>query len=276
MSRTKKYTTGFTTLPNDLLNDESISFKAKGIYAFLNSKPDGWEFSIDRISLQTLEGRDSIRAGIVELEKAELLTRTPLKNSDLQFCGYQYNLFDYKPSHGRPDDGGAVDGKPDDGKPDDIVIKKEQERISKKEAGRASDTFSYLEIIKNNPTYEMLRSKKFPDLSDDDIEIELLLIGERYKYKRADFTTIINWLANVNGKQMKYSPQIKNKGSNSSVQESNDRYIALHAENFYKVAFMTSKEIEAGYDGIKCKYFIGTTEVTRQECINEIIRLNSR
>ena len=40
----------FTQIANDLLNDKLISFKAKGVYSFLYSKPSGWYFSEKRIS----------------------------------------------------------------------------------------------------------------------------------------------------------------------------------------------------------------------------------
>lgn len=221
MSKIKKYTKGFTILPNDLLNDKSISFKAKGIYAFLNSKPDGWEFSVDRISAQTLEGRDAVRAGILELEKAGMLTRTQIKNSDLQFGGYQYNLFDYKPNDGKPVDGNAVDGKPVDGKPDDIVIKKEKERISKKDLVCAKQKISF-EKVSNHASWDMMRHSRFPDLTDEDINLELILIEDRYKLKTSiDFATVVSWLGNANIQKQKVLNQQR---FNEKTQETKDKY----------------------------------------------------
>ena len=79
MSRIKRFNSGWSSTPNDLLNDKNISFKAKGLYAYINSKPDNWDFSIDRMADQTKEGRDSIRAGIKELEEAGWLQRTPAR-----------------------------------------------------------------------------------------------------------------------------------------------------------------------------------------------------
>ena len=35
--------------PNVLLNDQDISLKAKGLYAFMDSKSDGWIFSASRL-----------------------------------------------------------------------------------------------------------------------------------------------------------------------------------------------------------------------------------
>lgn len=65
----------FGAVPNDLLNNPDISFKAKGLYAYLNSKPDNWDFSVEGIAAQVKEGIDSVRAGIQELEKFGYLKR---------------------------------------------------------------------------------------------------------------------------------------------------------------------------------------------------------
>lgn len=59
----------FAVTPNELLKNPEISYKAKGLYAQIQSKPDGWDFSAERLALEGSEGRDSIRSGLRELEK---------------------------------------------------------------------------------------------------------------------------------------------------------------------------------------------------------------
>lgn len=71
----KKEKIPFTQVANAVLNDSSITFRAKGVYAYLYSKPDGWDFSIDRIALETKEERKAINSALKELENAGLLTR---------------------------------------------------------------------------------------------------------------------------------------------------------------------------------------------------------
>lgn len=75
--------------------------------------------------------------------------------------------------------------------------------IELKEKVRSSMDFSYSEILRTNPNYEMLRANKFPGLSDEDIDVELILIQERYNLRRADFTTIANWLGNANAAKVR-------------------------------------------------------------------------
>jgi Mn-dependent DtxR family transcriptional regulator len=65
----------YGTVPNALLNSDQISFKAKGIYAYIQSKPDDWDFSVERISSQVKEGKPSIAAALKELENAGYLSR---------------------------------------------------------------------------------------------------------------------------------------------------------------------------------------------------------
>ena len=83
----------FGAVPNDLLNNPDISFKAKGLYAYLNSKPENWDFSIESISAQVKEGVDSVRAGIHELEKSNYLKRIKHQN-EKGFWEVDYMLFE--------------------------------------------------------------------------------------------------------------------------------------------------------------------------------------
>lgn len=66
----------FTMVANEVLYRRDLSWKAKGLYAYLFSKPEGWEFSGDRIVKEGSDGRKVIYAALKELEQAELLERT--------------------------------------------------------------------------------------------------------------------------------------------------------------------------------------------------------
>lgn len=65
----------FGSVPNQLLNNPDITFKAKGLFGYLNSKPEDWDFSIESISKQNKEGMDAIRTAIHELEHHGYLVR---------------------------------------------------------------------------------------------------------------------------------------------------------------------------------------------------------
>jgi hypothetical protein len=70
----KKQAVPFTQVPNELLYNPDISFKAKGLWAYMSAKPNGWNFSADRIAKETKEERKSILAGLRELLEAGYLT----------------------------------------------------------------------------------------------------------------------------------------------------------------------------------------------------------
>lgn len=70
----------FTQVSNELLTSTKISLKAKGLYAYMMSKPDGWNFTIKSMSKQLKEGPDSIRSGLNELKEFNAIEYT--KHSD--------------------------------------------------------------------------------------------------------------------------------------------------------------------------------------------------
>ena len=84
----------FGVAPNDILNDNKLSFGAKGLYAYLQSKPENWRFSVERMGSQTKEGRTAIKSSIKELEKANLLKRKPARSINGKWNGYDYTLYE--------------------------------------------------------------------------------------------------------------------------------------------------------------------------------------
>ena len=67
-NKTRKQQNPFAQISNELLNDTNLSLKAKGAYAYMYSKPDGWNFTIKSMSKQLKEGEDAIRTALLELK----------------------------------------------------------------------------------------------------------------------------------------------------------------------------------------------------------------
>lgn len=65
----------FTMVANEVLCRTDLSVKAKGLFAYLFSKPDGWQFSSKRIVHEMKESVPTILLILLELEKSGLLTR---------------------------------------------------------------------------------------------------------------------------------------------------------------------------------------------------------
>lgn len=65
----------YTVLQNSLLRDTRLSWKARGILAYLLSQPPGWHCWIDHLVNSAPEGRDAVRTGLAELERHGYLRR---------------------------------------------------------------------------------------------------------------------------------------------------------------------------------------------------------
>lgn len=78
-------TTPFTILPNAVIRDRRLSFKAIGLMAHIMSLPDGWRINSDRLAMAGPDGRDAIRAGLRELEAAGYLVRRRHRTPDGRF-----------------------------------------------------------------------------------------------------------------------------------------------------------------------------------------------
>jgi len=77
-SNIEKLKSSFTQIPNKLLHNNIVSLKAKGLFCYLQSRPDDWQFSSERMAKVVKEGIDSIQSGLRELEDNDYLTRTRL------------------------------------------------------------------------------------------------------------------------------------------------------------------------------------------------------
>lgn len=68
----------FTQVANELLCNPSVSIAAKGMFAYLFSKPNDWDFSSDRIQNEHKDGKRAVLSALRELEQSGYLTRKRL------------------------------------------------------------------------------------------------------------------------------------------------------------------------------------------------------
>jgi len=115
MAIKKVFNSKYTQTPNDILNHPGLSFKAKGIWGYLNSKPESWDYSVRGATSQSKDGKDAVSSGMKELEEMKYLKRIPKKNQLGEFCGSDYILFDEPFSEDEEsEDGFSKDGKQGD------------------------------------------------------------------------------------------------------------------------------------------------------------------
>ena len=72
----------FTIVDNEILRNHALSFKARGLLAYLLSMPDNWSCQIGHLATVGPDGRDAVRTGLRELETYGYLTRETRRRPD--------------------------------------------------------------------------------------------------------------------------------------------------------------------------------------------------
>lgn len=83
-----------------ILHDRSLSLKAKGMHALIMSLSDNWNFSVAGIITMCKESKDSVYAGIKELEAAKYCRKQKLRSGHTEYTFYEipYDDTRYKPN----------------------------------------------------------------------------------------------------------------------------------------------------------------------------------
>lgn len=97
INKTKNY----TVMSNYHLHEKDMSLKAKGLLSLMLSLPVDWDYSIDGLIKLSKDGKDSVTAAILELEKFGYLVRTQAKDKSGRFSGYDYDVYE-NPMTGEP------------------------------------------------------------------------------------------------------------------------------------------------------------------------------
>lgn len=79
-NRIKKRDNNFTQVLNSFLRDNSISFKAKGLFCYMFSMNENWNFTLQSIATQQKDGLDSVKSAMDELKKYGYVTYEKLAN----------------------------------------------------------------------------------------------------------------------------------------------------------------------------------------------------
>jgi hypothetical protein len=71
----------YTSISREPINDQRLSFRARGVLVWLLDKPDDWRTDSDAICAAGAEGRDAVRAALSELQLLGYLVRTRRQDS---------------------------------------------------------------------------------------------------------------------------------------------------------------------------------------------------
>jgi len=90
----QKRTHPFAMIDARALNDERISWKAKGLHAYLMSKPNDWRVIFSDLVKHATDGPYSVRATLNELRRFGYARLEAVKNGRL-FCGSCWTVYEW-------------------------------------------------------------------------------------------------------------------------------------------------------------------------------------
>ena len=100
IQRTARPQSNFTILSNEILRDNRLSFRARGILVSVLSRPDNWRTSAESLANESKEGRGAILTALKELETLGYLERTKYQNEQGHWVSDSL-IYD-KPKYGKP------------------------------------------------------------------------------------------------------------------------------------------------------------------------------
>jgi hypothetical protein len=89
----KKRNTPFVQIDRTALQDSRLSWKCRGLLAYLLSLPDEWEIYVNELTNHATDGRDSTSTAINELIKFGYIVRER-KTENGKFKGFNYTVSD--------------------------------------------------------------------------------------------------------------------------------------------------------------------------------------
>lgn len=167
----KKKDVGFTQIKNEVLENKKLSLKAKGMFCYLYSKPEDWDFSTERIVKVSSDGSRSTIGAIKELEEAGYLTRKRLKTGKVEYhLTFEPNVQNAQ-EETEPDVQNAKETKRPNDETHDVSNKEDNTNTeeetntslsaSGKESSLEKEVAEVIDTLKNlNPAYKLLFARK--------------------------------------------------------------------------------------------------------------------
>jgi hypothetical protein len=84
----------YTNVSNIVVRDSRLSWKARGIFLYLWSQANEWQFYVSEIATHATDGESALRSGLKELEQYGYLERNHRHNDSGSFDGMNWILTD--------------------------------------------------------------------------------------------------------------------------------------------------------------------------------------
>lgn len=97
--RVQKRPNNFVMMDKTFLQDERLSYKAKGLLAYLLSKPDDWKVIVGNLVNSSKDGKASVYAGLKELKEYGYYEKVPIRNEQgTRIIRWESTVYEVPPS----------------------------------------------------------------------------------------------------------------------------------------------------------------------------------
>lgn len=149
----------YTVINNTICTDNRISWKAKGIWLYAFSRPDDWKFYLNDLIKQSTDGKDSVSAGLKELENAGYLRRIRYRDEKGQLGAAEWTFLEtpstetFEPKPDFPILGNPILGNPPLLNTDSLSITEKQQQMAPDGAAVVFECLKNLQIPESEKSW---------------------------------------------------------------------------------------------------------------------------
>jgi hypothetical protein len=150
----------YSVIHNHGLTNAVLSWKARGLLAFLLTKPNTWEVMMAHLVNSAPDGREAVRSGLAELEEAGYIVRGFTRGEGGTFDGHEVVLYEFPQvgtGNGFSDIGGPDNGQSPPSK-DSIPLSTEKNLLCANKKKKTDTTEAFEELWKIYPR-KLVKSK---------------------------------------------------------------------------------------------------------------------
>ena len=152
----------FTVIPNAMLRDSSLSFRARGLLAMILTNTEDWVVSSDRLQQSSpKEGRDSIRTTLEELRQAGYAVFSK-QHTETGTFNSVWTFYD-KPKTVSPKTAGPSPEKPSPAKPSSLEELSKKELSEEETKEKKKNSAGAVPVEKQTPSEHAVFVKQWSD-----------------------------------------------------------------------------------------------------------------
>jgi hypothetical protein len=178
-----------------VLNDERLSWKAKGLHAYMLSMPDDWVFYNEELAKHSSDGLSVVKSCIKELKQHGYLVRKSVKDDKGKILSWETHVYE-SPEVDFPPTGQTTDREthPVDNRP--LLSTDVLPSINNKLNTDKDIYTQYAEFVKMKESeYTKLVEEHGEPLTKKMIEVLDNYKGSNGKKYKSDYRAILNWVA---------------------------------------------------------------------------------